>query len=288
MRWIGCSRKLCALVAIAATLTSPAVTVANAADETPVDLELVLAVDVSLAMDIEEQKYQRAGYVLALRSREVLDAIKLGEHGRIALTYVEWAGAHYQRVAVPWRMIANGDDADAFAADLATEPITQARMTSISKAIAKAAALFDNNGFAGKRRVIDVSGDGPNNIGGRVDAARDAAVDSGIVVNGLALKFKRPEGPYSYFDLPDLDRYYAACVIGGPGSFMIAVQDQKSFGQAIRQKLVLEIADLGTRAPPQRIQRTSYRQRTQFRIGKPTYDCLIGEKMWDSYQTDRW
>lgn len=287
MRWIGFSRAACALFAIAATMTSTGVTSVRA-NEIAVDLELVLAVDVSLSMDIEEQKYQRAGYVSALRSREVMEAIKLGEHGRIALTYVEWAGAHYQRVAVPWRMIANPDDADAFAADLSTEPITQARMTSISKAIAKAAALFDNNGFAGKRRVIDVSGDGPNNIGGRVDAARDTAVDSGIVINGLALKFKRPEGPYSYFDLPDLDRYYAACVIGGPGSFMIAVQDQKSFGQAIRQKLVLEIADLAPRVPPARIQRTSHRVLTQFQIGKPTYDCLIGEKMWDSYQTDRW
>ncbi|MEL7303959.1 MAG: DUF1194 domain-containing protein [Pseudomonadota bacterium] len=253
---------------------------------TDVDLELVLAVDVSMSMDLDEQRHQREGYVAAFRSPQIVKAITSGPRGRIAVSYTEWAGQGSQSVVVPWRVIASAGDAAAFADELAAKPIKRALMTSISGALEHAAALFDANRISSPRRVIDVSGDGPNNIGGRVDRTRDGVVAKGIVINGLPLKFKRPDGPYSYFDLPDLDKYYAACVIGGPGSFMIAVQDRAKFGQAIRQKLYLEIADLQPpRAdPPARI------QRTQFRVEgvKPSYDCLAGEKRWQQYQLEQW
>lgn len=253
-----------------------------------VDLELVLAVDVSMSMDLEEQRYQRRGYVDAFRTRAIIDAIQSGPNRRIAVTYVEWAGAGVQRVVVPWQIIATAQDGEAFAKALEAQPISRARMTSISGVLLEAQALFDANAIDSIRRVIDVSGDGPNNSGARVDETRDRLVKAGITINGLALKFKRPEGPYSYFDLADLDQYYAACVIGGPASFMISVQEVAKFGQAIRQKLLQEIATPST-APAQR---TPF-IRTQFNVGgtqaaKPTYDCLAGEKRWEQYQLEQW
>lgn len=259
-----------------------------AATREQVDLELVLAVDVSLSMDLEEQKYQRRGYVEAFRTKAIIDAIQSGPNRRIAVTYVEWAGAGVQRVVVPWRTIANARDGEAFAALLERQPISRARMTSISGVLLEAEKLFAANNIDSIRRVIDVSGDGPNNSGLRVDTARDRIVKTGITINGLALKFKRPEGPYSYFDLPDLDRYYAACVIGGPASFMISVQEVAKFGQAIRQKLLQEIA-----APHQQSPTGMPVIRTQFRVEggtnqRPSYDCLAGEKRWEQYQIEQW
>ncbi|MEL6299637.1 MAG: DUF1194 domain-containing protein [Pseudomonadota bacterium] len=252
------------------------------------DLELVLAVDVSMSMDLDEQRHQRQGYVSAFQSPAILQAITSGPERRIAVTYMEWAGVGTQSVIVPWRVIGSAADAQAFAKALAEMPTRRALMTSISGALTESARLFDGNGLAGTRRVIDISGDGPNNIGGRVDRARDKVLAKGIVINGLPLQFKRPDGPYSYFDLPDLDKYYAACVIGGPGAFMIAVQDRKNFGQAIRQKLLLEIADRqppAPAAPP-----AALFKRAQFRVEgvKPKYDCLIGEKRWQQYQYEQW
>jgi hypothetical protein len=290
--------------ALASTLTGTVRTVAaaaialilacaSAAAREQVDLELVLAVDVSMSMDLEEQKYQRRGYVDAFRSKAIIDAIQSGPNRRIAVTYVEWAGAGVQKVVVPWRIIANADDGAAFASLLEGQPILRARMTSISGALLEAEKLFEANEIDSIRRVVDVSGDGPNNSGAKVDETRDRLVKNGITINGLALKFKRPEGPYSYFDLPDLDKYYAACVIGGPASFMISVQEVGKFGQAIRQKLLQEIAT----APPAKPQRVRPQHprliRTQFRIGggdadKPTYDCLAGEKRWEQYQLEQW
>lgn len=271
--WLGA---LALLVAV--TLSSP-----SALADEAVDLELVLAVDVSLSMDIEEQRLQRDGYVAALRDPAVVRAIRSGAHGRIAVTYMEWAGSHIQSVVIPWRRIASASEANAFADELARHPIARARMTSISRAISKAQSLFQANGFKGQRRVIDVSGDGPNNGGGPVVEARDAAVKSGIVINGLAIQIKSGTGVYSYFDLPDLDRYYAACVIGGSGSFVLPIRSKSEFATAIRQKLLLEIAG---RTPPRspRVQKAQF----QLKIPKPSYDCLIGEKMWQRYMEDRW
>ena len=185
------------------------------AAEVPVDVELVLAVDVSRSMDRDEQVLQRDGYVAALRDPEVLSAIRSGFVGRIALTYVEWGGRHEQRVVVPWRAIEIPADIEAFAAVLESSRAERRRYTSISGGLAFAAELFEANDFEGTRRVIDVSGDGPNNTGPPVTLLRDALVADGIVINGLPLMLS----PYSSGVnnvLLDLESYYEDCVIGGP------------------------------------------------------------------------
>lgn len=251
---------------------------ARAASPPVVDIELVLAVDVSWSMDLEEQQLQREGYVAALRHPDVRAAIARGDWQRIALTYVEWAGNELDRVVVPWQMIESDADADAFAAALEAAPIGRMRRTSISSAIRRSAALFDN-GIDGMRRVIDVSGDGPNNMGIAVEAARDEVLDQGIVINGLPIMIKRAN-PGGYFHLEELDIYYEDCVIGGFGSFMITVESASQFADAIRRKIILEIAS----AAPQVI-RAAWRPPGS----PPRIDCMIGEKQWQEYRRyDRW
>jgi hypothetical protein len=234
--------------------------------ETAVDLELVLAVDVSGSMDEEEHILQRQGYVAAFRHPEVINTIMSGFIGRVAVTYVEWAGPLSQVVTVPWRIVDGKDSAEAFADFLADEPITFIRGTSISGGIGFAAGLFDDNAIEGTRRVIDVSGDGPNNMGEPVEAARDQALTQGIVINGLPLLLK----PRAYFltDGAGLDDYYRDCVIGGPGSFVIPVTKKTHLARAIRRKLLLEIA--GPR--PRLYHAAAPAARTKV-------DCFIGEQI---------
>lgn len=273
-----------ALFTVSATSQSAAEMSAVSGAATTVDLELVLAVDVSMSMDRAEQRFQRNGYVAAFRSEQVIQAIGSGPLGRIAVTYMEWAGNGLHAIVLPWRILKGRDDALKFAKELEGRAVSRATKTSISSALIKAASLFEKNGITGTRRVIDVSGDGPNNDGPRVDKTRDQIVARGITINGLALTFKRPDGPFTYFDLPDLDRYYAGCVIGGSNAFMLAVEDPRRFAEGIKRKLILEIADS---APPTGRLKI---QKTQFRIGgvKPTYDCLVGEKRWQQYQNEQW
>jgi hypothetical protein len=239
--------------------------------ETAVDLELVLAVDVSGSMDEEEHILQRQGYVAAFRHPEVIDTIMSGFIGRIAVTYVEWAGPLSQVVTVPWRIIDGKDSAGAFADILADEPIAFIRGTSISGGLEFAAGLFADNGIEGTRRVIDVSGDGANNMGVPVEAARDRALARGIAINGLPLLLR----PRLYFwtDGAGLDDYYRDCVIGGPGSFVIPVTKKAHLARAIRRKLLLEIA--GPRARLYHADAPALRAKV---------DCFIGEKIrrsWD-------
>jgi hypothetical protein len=271
--------------------------VGPAVAEQQVDLELVLAVDVSLSMDLEEQRLQRDGYVAAFRDAEIHKAIQSGPNGRIAVTYLEWAGAGIQSVVLPWRVLASPDDARAFAAALADKPITRNLMTSVSAAISMSADLFDQNDITGLRRVIDVSGDGPNNSGEPVEDARDAAGKAGIIINGLAIELAPGRGQYSYFDLADLSRYYGDCVITGPGAFVLTITKREEFATAIRQKLLLEIAaapsgrtrPLFDRVQFKPIQFRPVQFRTvQFRPAQHKYDCLIGEKMWQQYRNDDW
>ena len=251
-----------------------------AVGEDAVDLELVLAVDVSLSMDDDEQRLQRDGYVAAFRDPGILDAIKSGLHGRIAVSYVEWAGSRLQSVVVPWHVIETSKDAHAFAASLAGQPIGRALLTSISEAVLTSSRLFESSPARGLRRVIDVSGDGPNNTGVPVELARDRVVASGIIINGLAIELGSGTGGFSYFDLPDLDRYYEDCVIGGAGAFVLLVRDKREFASAIRQKLLLEIAGLTPNTAPRL-------WRIQSATNVEKYDCLIGEKLWQKYQRDR-
>ncbi len=244
---------------------------AQSSEETVVDLELVIAVDVSLSMDLDEQTLQREGYVRAFLDPQVINAIEQGLHGKIAVAYVEWAGAISQYLSIDWVLIDGKTAATEMSALLAEAPIARLRRTSISGALTYSSGLFENNGFRGLRRVIDVSGDGPNNQGGRVDIARDAVVDQGITINGLPFVPDPTGGPLSLFDLPQLDIYYEDCVIGGPGAFSLPVRSAQEFAEAIRNKLVLEIAGI---ARP-RLIRTA--------VSAPRISCVIGEQQWDMF-----
>lgn len=231
--------------------------------ETLVDLELVLAVDISGSMDPDEQDLQRAGYVAALRHPDVAEAVKAGPLGRIAITYFEWAGPDAYRVAVPWTVIDGATSFDAFAAKVAAAPINRMRGTSISTALFVSRDLFKDNPFTGERLVVDVSGDGPNNMGPPVLNARDILVSEGIVINGLPIMLKQGGGNFG--SINDLDIYYRDCVIGGIGSFTVPVRERGQLADAIRRKLVLEIAGL-TPSPEARVMHAR------------TTDCLIGER----------
>ncbi len=237
----------------------------------PVDVELVLAVDVSYSMDPDEQALQREGYVLALRSREFMQALRQGANGKIAVTYIEWASQYDQKVIMPWRLIEGPESADAVAAELASAPYRRASRTSISGGLRFAKTLFNNNGYRGLRRVIDVSGDGANNSGPPIVSLRDEVVASGITINGLPIMLKRPIP--GTMDIENLDVYYEDCVIGGPGAFVIPIREREKFIEATRTKLILEVAG---RAPVPRIMKAS--------ADKPRISCTIGEKMWQ----DRW
>jgi hypothetical protein len=238
---------------------------------TPVDVEVVLAVDVSYSMDPEEQALQREGYMAAVTSREFLQALRQGMHGRIALTYFEWAGMHHQQIIVPWRVIDGPETADGFAADIGRARYTRASRTSISGALLFAAPLFEGSGYRGVRRVIDVSGDGVNNNGPLVTVTRDKVLAKGITINGLPILLKRPNA--STLDIDQLDVYYEDCVIGGPGAFVIPIKERNQFKEAIRTKLVLEIAG---RQPEHRVVPASAAQ--------PRVSCTIGERLWQ----ERW
>jgi hypothetical protein len=232
-----------------------------------VDLALVLAVDISYSMDIDELRLQRDGYVEAFRSQEIQKAITGGMIGRIAVAYVEWAGAHEQRTLVDWTLIDSGASAEAFAARVAAEPIRRAYRTSISEALNHALPMFEANPFRATRRVIDVSGDGPNNQGMLVTVARDRAVAAGIVINGLPVMLKRA-GPGS---IDDLDLYYEDCVIGGRGAFLVPVREASEFKKAIRTKLLFEISSA---EPPPGFPVVPAQARA------PRVSCTIGERMW--------
>ena len=240
-----------------------------------VDAELVIAVDVSYSMDIDEQRLQRAGYVAAITSPEFLDALKSGAHGKIAIAYMEWAGSADQEIIKPWTLIDGPESAQAFAGALAEAPLRRASRTSISGGIDKAARMFVNNGYKGARLIIDVSGDGPNNNGRLVTEARDEAVANGIIINGLPLVDIRPYN--SPMDIQELDWYYTDCVIGGPGAFMIPINSKQKFIDATRTKLVLEISMPLPAAPPLIKPATAE---------EPRIPCTIGETLWKRWRSN--
>jgi hypothetical protein len=230
-----------------------------------VDVELVLAVDISYSMDLDELALQREGYAQALTSRDFMQALRQGMHGKVAITYFEWAGATEQKIVVPWRLIDGPESADAVAAEIARAPLRRASRTSISGALMFAKPLFAGSGYRGIRRVIDVSGDGANNNGPLVELVRDEVLAEGITINGLPIMLKRPN--FSTMDIVELDVYYEDCVIGGPGAFVIPVKEREKFTEAIRTKLVLEIAGRMPSVVP-----VAARQ--------PRIPCTIGERLW--------
>ncbi|TIL25126.1 MAG: DUF1194 domain-containing protein [Mesorhizobium sp.] len=259
--WAACISLLaCLACAQAAPLAAPADTIA-------VDVELVLAVDISHSMDEREFALQRAGYVEALRHPDFIKAVRSGVKGRIALAYFEWAGTVRDDALIAWQVIDNAESANAFADKIEARPFRSFRGTSISGALAFGAKLLGGTAFDATRRVIDISGDGPNNIGMPVTTTRDAAVANGIVINGLPILIN-PSPSFSH-----LDQYYAECVTGGPGSFVLPVYAASEFVTAIRRKLVLEVSGVADPwADPKADHGT-------IRIDAATpVDCLQGER----------
>lgn len=211
--------------------------------EEAVDVLLVLAVDVSRSIDEDEARLQREGYRAAMSDPKVVEALQGGALGAIAVTYVEWAGAEYQRQVLPWQRIGSQAEANRWSDMLSEAPRASLSWTSISAGIDFSVRMLAEAPFEGTRRVIDISGDGVNNSGGPVEAARDAAVAQGIVINGLPIMNDNPTFGRR-LSIP-LDRYYAESVIGGGGAFLVAAESFESFGVAVRRKLIREIAGAG-------------------------------------------
>lgn len=258
-----------------AVLIGRPATAAPPAPGEEIDLALVLAVDISYSMDEEEQRLQRMGYISAITSPQVLDAIRNGLVGKIAVAYVEWAGATSQFTLVDWHTVSDQNSAEEFAAALAEAPMQRAYRTSISGALLYGKTVLERLEAAPMRRVIDISGDGPNNQGSPVLLAREQVLQAGVTVNGLPLVLKR--GPSGWYDIANLDEYYERCVIGGPGAFSIPVRDIKIFSEAVRMKLLMEIAGL---QPQARIIPAAYTaQDEEF--------CLVGERIWRDRIRDR-
>ncbi|ACJ00816.1 DUF1194 domain-containing protein [Rhodospirillum centenum] len=249
----GLRRVLAAVLLVAlGTLVAVLPAGASRAQELPVDLELVLLVDVSGSVDAQEAELQRRGYADALMSDQVVEAIRSGPLGRIAVTYVEWADDTYQVVVVGWTVLDGPESARAFAERLTAAPVTTAFWTAIGSALDFATRQFDGNGAEGTRRVIDISGDGYSNRGRPPAEARDAAVAAGITINGLPILNSRPN-PWGGLPPLDLDSYYQTHVIGGPGAFILVAEDFPAFGEAILAKLVKEIAQAPGPAPGSRL-----------------------------------
>lgn len=230
------------VVAVLAVLLLPFATAA--AEE--VDLQLLLAIDVSGSVDNDEAKLQRQGYIDAFADERILRAIGSGPKGRIAVAYFEWSDSSYQRLVVDWTIVSDRASAEAFTRRLKDASISIATRTSISGGMQYGMAMFARSPHKSDRRVIDVSGDGPNNDGAFVNEARDLLVKNKITINGLPILNDRPNR-MGFPSMPDLDLYYRDCVIGGRGAFIVPARDFDNFAEAVKQKLFLEIADIGQR-----------------------------------------
>jgi hypothetical protein len=251
-----------------------------------VDLELVLAVDVSRSMDEQEHALQRDGYVQAFRHKDVIAALTSGPEGKIAVTYMEWAAQTYQ--IIPWTIIDSEAAALAFADKLSAATPYAERRTSISTALYAAADLITQNDIASHRQAIDVSGDGANNAGPPVEEARDAVLKEKIVINGLPILLNDDPRAMQGYDIPHLDRYYKHCVIGGPSAFIAPVFNLNQLSATIRKKLVMEIAGLeiepGTApiqfadAEPSPAPSAPGIVRAQLKLPTEKTDCMSGER----------
>ncbi len=246
----GALRSACAVVfaTLAAAAPASAQDIIEAEAEIEVDLELVLAVDVSVSTTYEERITQRRGYVEAFRHADVVHAIRAGALGRIAVTYLEWSGADYQEILVPWTVIDSPESADVFIDLLEDVPMSRQHTTSISEALLFSANLIVNNRYLGERRVIDISGDGPNNAGRRLVDIRQVVINRGITINGLPVVIRRDDPWLNVFE-GGVASYYRDCVVGGDGALLVPVTSIADFSDAIRYKLILEIAGLQPEEP---------------------------------------
>jgi hypothetical protein len=275
------------LAAVVAVAGGPGAAMATEED-IEVDLELALAVDVSGSIDDDEAVLQRAGYIAAFRHPRVLQAIRRAGLGRIAVAYYEWAGYGHMKIIADWTLIHDKASADGFAAKLTEVPPETASRTAIGSAIEFAVPFFEGNEYEGQRRVLDISGDGPNNWGGLVTVARDAALAKGITINGLPIMNDRPSR-WGRPPMRNLDLYYMDCVIGGPGAFIVVATRFKDFASAILRKLILEIAgktpgkapDAATSSPD--AVTSSMLRPVVAPMGPP---CDYGERLRDSFDVD--
>jgi Protein of unknown function (DUF1194) len=218
---------------------------AQAQDRAAVDLELVLLADATGSIDETEIRLQRQGYADAMRDPQVLWAIENGgQLGRIAVTYVEWAGVNSQDIVVDWTLVDDAADAERFGELLMAAPRRAFGSNAIGAALLTGLTLIEDNAFDGWRKVIDLSGDSSwNPMGPSIAQARDAVLGAGIVINGLAILCESPCSGRPRFE--DLEAEYSDRIIGGPGAFVVTANGRDSFAQAVRRKLILEIADLG-------------------------------------------
>jgi hypothetical protein len=237
---MGMATRLFALFTTIALLAgSPA---ARAAEE--VDLLLVLSSDVSRSIDAPKFKLQRDGYAAAIVNPRVIQAIRSGGLGKIAISFVEWSGVGAQKIVIDWTIIRDEATAKDFSAQVIEAPRAFADRTSISGGIDFAMAQLARAPFQANRRTIDVSGDGTNNSGREVTDARDEALAKGVTINGLVILSERPMSWNADHTNPPggLETYYRNNVVGGPGSFVMVAENFNSFGQAILNKLIAEIA----------------------------------------------
>ncbi len=219
---------------------------AAAQDRKEVDLALAMAIDISGSIDPDEAHLQREGYVQAFRDPVIVKAILGGSNGRIAVAYYEWSDAWVQRILIDWTLLDSEATIADFASRLAAAPISIARRTSISGAIRYAIPLFGRSPYEAERKVLDISGDGSNNDGALVTDMRYEALKERIVINGLPIMNDRPN-PFGFPSETDLDKYYLACVTGGPRSFVEVARNFDDFPRAVRKKLLQEVADVGPR-----------------------------------------
>jgi hypothetical protein len=229
------------------TLLASLAGIAVARAET-VDLLLVLAADVSRSIDDGEFNLQRKGYAAAMTDPRVLRAIAGGRNHAIAITFIEWSGASDQNVVVDWTVVRDEEAAGGIAATMIAAPRSFLGRTSISAAIDYSLERLAAAPPQSEKRIIDVSGDGTNNSGRPVTEARDQAVASGVTINGLAIINTQANPGYAFHTQPPggLPKYFEENVIGGPGAFLLQVENFDTFAEAITRKLVTEIAG----APP--------------------------------------
>ncbi len=221
---------------------------ARVASAETVDLQLVLAADVSISVDNHEFQLQREGYAAAITSETVLDAIRAGPHHAIAVCFIEWSGPSKQKVVADWTVIRDGEMATVFANTLRTAPRSFADATAIGSAVDFAMRHFEQSDVESDRRIIDISGDGDSNSGRPVEYARDDAVKARVVINGLAIVNEHPLPGFIGHIQPvgGIGHYYRTRVAGGPGSFVFEIESFDGFAEAIERKLVAEIASLET------------------------------------------
>lgn len=234
---------------LAAGLAAPAlITTRNARASTEVDVELVLAVDVSRSVDGEEMEMQMRGYAEAFRDPRLAEGIAGGPLGAIAVTLFTWSDWNIQHTLVPWMRLDGAASCEGFARALDGASRETYLYTSISGAMDYAAAQFGQR-FEGLRQVVDISGDGVNNSGRPLAAARAETLGKGIVINGLAVLDRSPQPAALLAGLPPVDEYYRDEVIGGPGAFLMVAEGYESFAGAVRRKIIREIAAIPASGP---------------------------------------